>query len=117
MKSIKYIHKCIYKDTDQATVRLSAAQQDDEVGTHLQCRDIGPAEAVVRLFEYHTHEEYPPVQRLAVHLEDQKHVTSRADDSPEQIQEASVVAFGSFHHSGRQRGNCIFSTETGKNDN
>ena len=89
VKAIKYIHKYVYKGTDQATVHISTADQLDEVGTHLQCRYVSPAEAVVRLFEFHTHEEYPPVVRLPVHLEGEQPVFFRADATAEEVEAAA----------------------------
>lgn len=65
VKVIKYIHKYVYKRSDQTTVALNV----DEVTRHLQGQYIGPTEAVWRLFEFPMHKEFPPVQELAVHLE------------------------------------------------
>ena len=66
IKAVKYIHKYIYKGNDRATLELSGER--DEVKRHLQGRYIGPVEACWNLFEFRTHEEYPAVYRLQVHL-------------------------------------------------
>ena len=66
VKAIKYIHKYVYKSSDQATIALELGK--DEVARHLNGRFIGPTEAVWRFFEFPTHEEFPPIQTLAVHL-------------------------------------------------
>ena len=44
VKVIKYIHKYVYKESDQATVALHL--QNNEVARHVQGRYIGPTEAM-----------------------------------------------------------------------
>lgn len=70
--AIKYVHKYIYKGTDRASLTVA---DNDEVLQHLSGRYISPSEAIWRLFEYPVHEEYPPVEHLAVHLPDQQLVS------------------------------------------
>ena len=65
-KAIKYIHKYVYKASDRTTISLHL--RNNEVARNLHSRYIGPTEATWRLFEFPTHEEFPPVQTLAVHL-------------------------------------------------
>lgn len=65
--AVKYIHKYIYKGPDRTT--LAVQHPNDEIGQYLQCRYLGPSEAIWRLFEFKTHGEYPAVQRLSVHTE------------------------------------------------
>ena len=64
--AVKYIHKYIYKGSDQTTLQVAA--KADDIERYLQGRYIGPTEAVWRLFEYAMHEELPTVKHLAVHL-------------------------------------------------
>lgn len=66
VKVIKYIHKYVYKGSDQTTIAMN--MQADEVARHLHGRYIGPTEAIWRLFEFPMHEEFPLVQELTVHL-------------------------------------------------
>ena len=70
--AIKYVHKYIYKGTDRAVLSVT---DDDEVQQYLNGRYISPSEAVWRLFEYHVHEEKPPVIPLSVHLPNQQMIT------------------------------------------
>ena len=74
VKAVKYIHKYIYKGSDKATVEIRGQNGLNEVEMHLQARYVSPAEAIVQLFEFPVHEEFPPVTRLPVHLEGQQPV-------------------------------------------
>jgi len=67
INAIKYIHKYIYKGSDQTTLQVDDPNHD-EIKQYLQGRYIGPTEAIWRLFEFGTHEEWPPVTHLALHL-------------------------------------------------
>ena len=83
VKAVKYIHKYVYKGTDRTTVAVSGT--DDEITRYVQARYVGPTEAFWRLFEYATHQEFPPVQHLAVHLPGQHIVCFTDNLSPEQV--------------------------------
>jgi len=72
VQAVKYIHKCIYKDGDRATVRVDSEQ--DEIKRYVHGHYIGPTEAVWRLFEFSMHDEQPPVTHRALHLPDQQAV-------------------------------------------
>jgi hypothetical protein len=61
----------------RATVGVSGTT--DEIERYVQGRYVGPTEACWRIFEYRTHQEYPSVERLAVHLEGD-HVVYFPDD-------------------------------------
>jgi PIF1-like helicase/Helitron helicase-like domain at N-terminus len=69
VQAIKYIHKYVYKGADRTTLAVGSA--NDEIKRYVQGRYIGPTEAIWRLFEFSTHQEWPPVYHLAVHLEGQ----------------------------------------------
>ena len=84
VRSVKYIHKYIYKGNDRTTLRLT---DGDEVSQYLQGRYIGPSEAIWRLFEFPVHEEFPPVIQLAVHLPGEQPVYFQPDQSVEEIQQ------------------------------
>ena len=62
----KYIHKYIFKGHDQIT----AVVEQDEIKQYLDARWLGDSEAMYCLFAYHTHKEWPPVERLPIHLAD-----------------------------------------------
>ena len=42
--------------------------QQDEIKQYLDARWLGDAEAIYCLYAYHTHKEWPPVERLPIHL-------------------------------------------------
>ena len=88
VKAIKYIYKYVYKGIDQATVYISIADQLDEVGIYLQCYYVSPIEVVVRLFEFYTYEEYPPVVRLLVYLEGKQPIFFQVDVTVEEVEVA-----------------------------
>ena len=67
---IKYLNKYIYKGPDRMT--LTIANANNEVDLHLHGHYIGPTEVVWHLLEFHSHQEFPPVEQLQVHLLDQQ---------------------------------------------
>ena len=94
IKSVKYLHKYIYKGHDCAEVRITvvpaadddvaegnggAAQQPeervrDEIAEYQQGRYVGASEASWRLFGFALHKEGSMVDRLPVHLPGQQAV-------------------------------------------
>jgi hypothetical protein len=109
VKAVKYIHKYVYKGSDRTTVAVSGT--DDEITRYVQARYVGPTEAFWRLFEFTTHQEFPPVQHLAVHLPGQHTVYFADDLAPEQVAakaanaRSTLMAFFEYnatHEDGRQ---------------
>ena len=86
IKSIKYVHKYIYKGPDRATLQT---QGHDEVKAYLDSRYISSVEAAWRLFEFGMHLEWPSVYRLSVHLENQQSITYQDDDDAQAVLEAA----------------------------
>lgn len=85
--------------------------QNNEVARHLQGRYIGPTEAMWRLFEFPMHEEYPPVQTLAVHRPGEQIVYFNPELTIEEVRErmetarSTLMAFLDYnanHADGRQ---------------
>ena len=94
IKSVKYLHKYIYKGHDCAEVRITvvpAADDDvaegnggapqqpeervrDEIAEYQQGRYVGASEASWRLFGFALHKEGSMVDRLPVHLPGQQAV-------------------------------------------
>jgi hypothetical protein len=72
VQAIKYIHKYVYKGTDRTTIAVT--DTNNEITRYVHARYVSPCEAICRLFEFSTYQEFPPVQHLAVHLEGQQTV-------------------------------------------
>lgn len=89
VKAVKYIHKYIYKGPDRATLQID---ENDEITRYLTCRYVGPSQAVWSLLEFPTHEEYPTIVRLALHLPNRQNVVFRADISAETLEERAESA-------------------------
>jgi hypothetical protein len=89
IKAIKYISGYMTKGHDKSTVQVDAT---DEITQHCQGRYVGPCEGFARLFEYKQHGMFPPVQHLAIHLQDEQ-VVYFADELTElQIMERKEQA-------------------------
>ena len=86
INSIKYVLKYITKGTDQAVFQLQNTEQADnqqqttqskavdEIAQFQNARYVGSSEAAWRILEHPTHEHFPPVVGLAVHLENGQRV-------------------------------------------
>lgn len=83
VQAVKYMNKYVYKGADRTTVEVSAT--DDEIKRFVQGRYIGPPEAFWRIMEYSTHQEWPPVQHLTVHLKGDQPVYFADDASAEEL--------------------------------
>lgn len=77
VKAVKHIHKYIYKCSDRTTVQIDGFQ--DEIAQHLNGQYIRPAQAIWQLWKYPTHEEFPLVHQLPVHLPNEQPVYFEAD--------------------------------------
>ena len=85
VQSVKYLYKYIYKGGDRSVARL--ADSADEIDRFLNGRKFSSCEACWRLFQFDTGRIYPPVQRLAVHLEDEQNQTFHPWDDVEELKE------------------------------
>ena len=65
IKAVQYVYKYVYKGADRTIVELI---ETNKIKQYVNTRYIGSSEAVWRIFEYFTHQEHPPVQKLQVHL-------------------------------------------------
>jgi hypothetical protein len=108
VQAIKYIHKYVYKGADRTTVAVTAT--DDEIARYVQARYVSPCEAVWRLFEFPTHQEFPPVQHLAVHLQGEQTVYFPDDISATDLARRTAAArstlmaffeYNTLHEDGR----------------
>ena len=68
IKSIKYVLKYVHKGCDQAMFVLRSSQVD-EISDYQNARYVSSNEAAWRILKFPIHERDPPVQQLAVHLE------------------------------------------------
>ena len=84
VRAVKYIHKYIYKGTDQITVQID---DPDELTSYLNRRYIGPTEAAWMIFGFPVHAESPSVIRLPVHLDGQQSVCFGEEEAAEDILE------------------------------
>src|SRR6266498_3581702 len=56
VKTVKYIHKYIYKKHDKATLQI---HKTDKIIRYVTCRYISPAQAIWSILEFPTHKECP----------------------------------------------------------
>lgn len=76
MASIKYILKYINKGSDYAsfTILKESHKEVNEIKNFQTGRYINSNEAAWKIFGFQTHDRYPPVQHLDVHLENNERV-------------------------------------------
>ena len=82
IKSIKYVLKYVHKECDQAMFALRSSQVD-EISDYQNARYVSSNEAAWRILEFPIHERDPPVQQLAVHLENGQRVYFTEDTALE----------------------------------
>ena len=83
VQAVKYMHKYVCKGSDRTTAVVSGT--DDEITRYVTSRYIGPQEAVWRIFQFATHQEWPPVQHLPVYLPGQHPVYFSSDLTASQL--------------------------------
>ena len=76
IENVKYLLKYLVKMHDRAevTMHLADGEDFDETKVYLDGRYIATSEAVWRALAFKVHYQYPPVKRLAVHLEGEQNV-------------------------------------------
>ena len=80
IKSIKYVLKYVHKGCDQAMFALRSSQVD-EISDYQNARYVSSNEAAWRILEFPIHERDPPVQQVAVHLENGQRVYFTEDNA------------------------------------
>ena len=80
IKSIKYILKYVHKGCDQAMFALQTSQVE-EISDYQNARYVSSNEAAWRILEFPMHKRGPPVQQLAVHLENGQRVYFTEDNT------------------------------------
>ena len=83
IKSIKYVLKYVHKGCDQAMFALQS-NQVDEILDYQNARYVSSNEAAWRILEFPIDERDPPVQQLAVHLENGQCVYFTEDNALDQ---------------------------------
>ncbi|KAI3783003.1 hypothetical protein L2E82_13065 [Cichorium intybus] len=94
---IKYLFKYISKGVERVSFGIHNSQSDsaasstgnnipiDEIKNFVDGRFICPHESAWRLFNFNIHVRFPPVQVLAVHLEDMQNTTFQDNDNLESV--------------------------------
>ncbi|PLW05337.1 hypothetical protein PCASD_25579 [Puccinia coronata f. sp. avenae] len=67
IRALKYLFKYICKGVDRSSMRLT---NGDETEKFINGRYVGPAKAAWRLLQFPTSKQFPPIQRLSLHLPD-----------------------------------------------
>ncbi|RWR98909.1 uncharacterized protein B4U80_09659, partial [Leptotrombidium deliense] len=78
MKTVKYLHKYIYKGHDCANILLE--NDVDEIERYLHFRYVSPPESMWRILEFLLHNQSHTVVRLQIHLPDRQSVTFRENE-------------------------------------
>lgn len=90
LKSIKYLHKYVYKGPDSATVRITVSNSEvvttqDEIEDYVETRYIGSPEAAWRLQKNMLHFKSHSIQRLSVHNDGEKSVVFEEGNEEEAL--------------------------------
>jgi hypothetical protein len=95
IQAVKYLYKYVYKGHDRIIARFekdntankttitsdSATEENNEIQNYKNSRYVSASEAFYRIMSYDMHGEYPKVERLAVHLEEQQVISFSDDDT------------------------------------
>lgn len=103
LKSIKYLHKYVYKGPDSASLRMftlngETESQIDEIADYIDTRYVGSPEAAWRILKFPLHFKSHAIQRLSVHIEDEKSVIYEEGNEEEAVAaaEGSVTTLEAF---------------------
>ena len=106
IQSIKYVYKYVYKGHDRASISVgdSNVQENhnvDEIREYLDARYVSPTEGCWRIFGFSMHKEFPPNQRLAIHLENEQLIYFQESENPAEIvsraSETTLTAWFAFN--------------------
>ena len=92
IRSIKYLHKYIYKGHDRGQGKFEAENAEeneviDEINEYVDGRYVSTSEAAWRLFTFSIHGMYPFVRRLHVHLEGEETLQFDGNDDIDEVLE------------------------------
>lgn len=86
IKNVKYIYKYIHKGADMASVGATLEEdKKDEIKNYISSRWITASTATWNLFEFPIHGRKPPIERLAIHEENQQSVVFRTGHEEEAL--------------------------------
>ena len=82
VKIVKYIHKYIYKNDDQAILQIN---ENDEIFSYINDRYIDSLQIVWKLMKYFVHDEQSSIHRFFVHLFDEQSIYFFSNLSNQQL--------------------------------
>lgn len=93
IKSVKYLHKYVYKGHDSATVIIENTPNEiivnhDEIKNYVDTRYVGPVEACYRIFNKPLQQKSHSIVRLPIHLHDQQCVIITDDNMEQSLNDA-----------------------------
>ncbi|KAI7967497.1 hypothetical protein MJO29_000774 [Puccinia striiformis f. sp. tritici] len=88
ISAVKYLFKYISKGPDRSAMQM---EEGDETRKFINGRYISPSEAAYRLFQFPMSERWPPIQRLALHLENDNMVYFTDPEGLEQRMETGTA--------------------------
>lgn len=87
IRAVKYIYKYCYKGNDRASFQFKKKKDEeknlDEIQTYMDSRYLSSSEAFWRIMEFKTHDRFPAVIPLEIHLENKQIVNQFPDQSIE----------------------------------
>ena len=83
--SVKYLYMYFYKDYDKVAAEIRSPK--DEITNFINSRYLCATESLWMLYSFETHQEYPPVLPLPVHLPNEQTILYSQDDEIENILE------------------------------
>ena len=92
IKSIKYLHKYVFKGSDMANIKIldqNETRDYDEISQYVDGRYVSPHEACWRLLEFKMHDRSHHIERLAIHLPLQQWIQFEEGQEQEAIDRAS----------------------------
>ncbi|GFR90170.1 DNA helicase-like protein [Elysia marginata] len=93
--AVKYLYKYVYKGHDRVIVEFQGGQEN-EIKKYVDARYVSASEACWRLFHFELQDQYPSIQRLAIHLPGQQSVVYReghAQVALQNIQDTTLTAW------------------------
>ncbi|XP_021725783.1 uncharacterized protein LOC110692998 [Chenopodium quinoa] len=87
IQAVKYLYKYVYKGHDKVSFNVVGEENQavDEIQRFQSGRWVSPCEAAWRIFGFDLFEMHPPVQHLAVHLENMQTVQLRSHEQLDSV--------------------------------